>query len=88
MGRKSATTDILIDKQALSIIGLEDTIYPNGHLRESYQHSVVYGDYRSIDGVQVPFSIKEKISGQLTWGLQLNSFSPGVSPGDSEFQLN
>ncbi|HEV2987796.1 MAG TPA: hypothetical protein VG759_05100 [Candidatus Angelobacter sp.] len=88
LGRDSATTNILIDKQTLSIIAIEDTIYPNGHLRESYQHGVEYRDYRAINGAQVPFSIKERISGQATWGLQLNSFSPGESPSSSEFQLN
>ncbi len=88
LGRDSATTDVLFDKETLSIVAVEDRIYPNGHLRESFQHSVVYGDYRSINGVQVPFSIRERISGQLTWGLQLSSFSPGATPSSSEFQLN
>ena len=70
------------------VTAIEDAIYPNGHTRESYQHSVTYSDYRPVNGAQVPFSIKEKIGDQPTWGLQLNSFSPTASPNSSEFQLN
>jgi hypothetical protein len=88
LGRDSATTDFFVDRQTLSIIAVEDAIYPNSHTRESYEHSVTYGDYRPVNGAQVPFSIKEKIADQLTWGLQLNSFSATPSSSNSDFQLN
>jgi hypothetical protein len=80
LGRDSATTDVLVDRQTLSVIAIEDAIYPNGHTRESYQHSVAYGDYRPVNGAQVPFSIQERIADQLTWGLQLNAFSAPRQP--------
>src|SRR5205823_7720235 len=67
LARDSATTDILVDRQTLSVTAIEDAISPNGHTRESYQHSVTYGDYRPVNGAQVPFSIKEKIGDQPTW---------------------
>jgi hypothetical protein len=88
LGRDSATSDILVDRQTLAVMAIEDAIYPNSHLRESYQHRVIYGDYRPVNGAQVPFSIQEKIGDQSTWGLQLNSFSVTASPNSSEFQLN
>jgi hypothetical protein len=88
LGRDSVTTDLLLDQQTLSVIAIENTISPNGHQRESYEHSVAYGDYHQVNGAQVPFSIQEKISNQLTWGLQLNTFEPTASPSNSEFQLN
>jgi hypothetical protein len=88
LGRDSATTDVLVDRQTLFVIAIEDTIYPNSHTRESYQHSVAYGDYRAVNGAQVPFSIKEKIADQTTWGLQLDTFTATASPNGSEFQLN
>jgi hypothetical protein len=88
LGRDSATTDILVDRQALSVVAIEDAIYPNGHTRESYQHSVIYGDYRPVNGAQVPFAIQEKIGDLPTWGLQLDTFSATASPNSSEFQLN
>jgi hypothetical protein len=88
LGRDSATTDVLVERQTLSVIAIEDAIYPNSHTRESYRHSVTYGDYRAVNRAQVPFSIQEKIADQITWGLQLNSFSSPVGPSSSDFQLN
>ncbi len=88
LDRGSAITDVLVDRQTLSVAAIEDTIYPNSHTRNSFQHSVTYNDYRPLNGVQVPFSIKEKIAGQLTWGLQLNSFVATAIPNSSHFQLN
>jgi len=88
LGRESVTTDILVDRQTFAIIAIEDTIYPNNHTREGFQHSVIYGDYHRVNGAQVPFSIKEQIAQQLVWGLQLESFEANVNLKASDFQLN
>lgn len=88
LGRPNVVTDVLIDQQTLTILAVESTLHPNGNTRESFQHRLTYSDYRSIAGVFVPFSIKEEISGQLTWGLQLDSFEPNPGVSDSQFELN
>jgi len=88
LGRSSFTTDVFIDQQSFEITAIGDTIHPNNHTRDAFQHLVVYQDYRPVAGIQIPFSIKEAISGQLTWGLQLESFDPNVRLADIDFSLN
>jgi hypothetical protein len=50
-------------------------------------HKVVYGDYRQVAGILAPFSIKEEISGQLVWALQIESLEPVATLTDSDFDL-
>jgi hypothetical protein len=87
LGRPNVVTDVLIDQQTLAILAVEDTLHPNGNTRDSFQHRLTYSDYRPVAGVLVPFSIKEEISQQLTWGLQLDSFAANSGVSDSQFDL-
>ena len=87
LGRPSFTTDFIIDQKTFLIIAIEDTIYPNTNTSGAFQHRVTYGDFRSVAGLQVPFSMKEEIAGQSTWGLQLESFEANVGVAASEFEL-
>jgi hypothetical protein len=86
-GRASYGTDVLVDQQTFTILALEDSIHPNDNDRDVFSHRVTYGDYRVVSGVQIPFTVKEEIAGQLTWGLQIQSFvvNPGLT--GSEFML-
>ncbi len=56
------------------------------HLR-SYLQEIVVTDYRSTNGVVLPFSITEKIGGQTTWTIQLNSIAVNTGLTDSTFQF-
>jgi hypothetical protein len=87
LGRLSFTTDFFIEQQTLLVIAIEDTIYPNASTSGAFQHRVTYGDFRSVAGVQVPFSVKEEIAGQSTWGLRFESFKANVGLAASEFEL-
>jgi hypothetical protein len=49
---------------------------------------MLYGDYRFVAEVQAPFSIKEEISGQLTWGIQLDTLEANTGVSDQQFELN
>jgi hypothetical protein len=86
-GRPQIGIDILIDPETFAIVAVEDSIYPNTQTRDVFAHQVIYGDYRSVSGMQVPFSVREQISGQLTWGLQLESFELDENIADSEFSV-
>lgn len=83
----SLSIDVFINAQTFVIAGVEDELHPNTHSRSTFRHRVVYGDYRTVVGVQVPFLIREEIEGIRTWALQLESFEPNVNLTDSEFSL-
>lgn len=85
-GASPTDVNVVIDAQSFTILAIEDTIFPNRHTRDSYPHRILYADYRQVAGVSIPFSIKEEISGQLTWGLQLNGCEPNDALTDADFQ--
>jgi hypothetical protein len=86
-GRESLSVDVIVDSQTFQIIAIQDTIYPNNNAAEMFVHKVVYGDYRQVAGILAPFSIKEEISGQLVWALQIESLEPVATLTDSDFDL-
>jgi len=87
LGRPSLITDILVDQKTFLILGIQDTIHPNDNLRSTFPHKVIYGNYRLFAGIQVPFSVKEEIAGQLMWTLQLDKFETNLGLVDSQFMV-
>jgi hypothetical protein len=41
--------------------------------RQRYLQAVTYGDYRPVDGIQLPFSYSQTLNGQRQWSLQLTN---------------
>jgi hypothetical protein len=81
------TKDYLIDATTLLPAEIHLMTHPvETHLR-SYLQEIVFTDYRSVNGVVLPFSITEKIGGQTTWMIQLSSISFNTGLKDSDFQL-
>jgi len=88
LGRSEFQLDFLIRQKTFDIMAIEDTIYPNNQPRDAFQHRVTYSDFRTVAGLQIPFKITEQISGQVTWGLALDSFAVNSGVADSEFLPN
>jgi len=80
-------TDFFIDSTTSQVLVMRDMARPPTNSLEGPSHEIRFSDYRTVNGVAVPFSIKEAVGGQETWVIQLNSvtFNPGLS--DSTFQL-
>lgn len=85
LGRPSFRLDLIIDQKTFAVLAVEDTIYPNNQPQNPFQHRVNYSDYRTVAGVQIPFKITEEISGQMTWALELDSFTANSGVPESEF---
>lgn len=68
------TREIFIDPTTFQIVMVRDRL-PRDMLQE-----VHYSDYRTIDGVLMPFSVTESIDGQTIWSIQLNqiTFNSGL----------
>jgi hypothetical protein len=48
---------------------------------------LMYTDYRTVEGVQVPFAIEERIDGQLVSRIHLDSVQFRVGLSDADFQF-
>ncbi len=84
---KLRARDLFIDSSNLQLILIRDILYPPQSFTANYQHEISFSDYRTVNGLLVPFTISEKIAGQQTWIIQLSqtSFNSGLS--DSDFQI-
>jgi outer membrane lipoprotein-sorting protein len=50
-------------------------------------HEVIFSNFAIVSGLKVPLSIVEKLGGQKTWSLQLNSvtFNNGLDASIFKF---
>jgi hypothetical protein len=80
--------DLLVDALEFNIVDVEDrpfhTYQAGGKLSDKPSRTIEYGDFRSINGVSVPFSISVKLMGQPTLSIQLNNvaLNGNLSPAD------
>lgn len=71
----------LLVKSASAIIGASGAS-PQRSLRV-----ISYGDYRSVQGVEIPFQYRETINGQIIWTLQLNTVQLNQGISESAFHF-
>jgi len=76
---------IFVDPQMLTVQAVEDTTFAMkgvGH----FSHEMQFADYRTVDGVLIPFSITEFISGQKTMSIELGQLRFNTGLSDSVFE--
>ena len=83
---KLTTRDFFIDPQTFQIVATLDMGHPDDKAQVDFPHEMLFSDYRTINGILVPFSITERIAGQKTWTIQLNEISFNTGLGDTDFQ--
>jgi hypothetical protein len=74
--QKNIATDLYFDPKTHLLVKTANAIRPDG-ARSNLLRVITYGDYRSVDGVMIPFLYTQSLDGQKQWTLQL-----------SEVQLN
>ncbi len=81
------TIDFYIDSGTFLIVKTQDNVYPQRNSQEPYAHELYFSDYRTVNGVPVPYAVTERISAQQTWALQLNSVAFNTGLSDADFKL-
>jgi hypothetical protein len=82
------TLDFFIDSTSFQLVKISENVRSEKDATVAYLHEVVYTNYQPVGGIAAPFGINEKIEGQQTWSIsvQSTSFNSGLS--DSEFIIN
>ena len=75
----------LIDPGTDMVVAVRDQAYAKDGFGPDRPHEFAFGDYRSVGGVLVPFSIKDVIDGQVTMTVQLDQISFNTGLGDVSF---
>jgi hypothetical protein len=82
---KVETAEYLIDSSSSQLIGLQDNLHPERDDSANHPRSLYYSDFRSVDGVMVPFRLDEYVFGQHTRTILFSSFSTNVGLTDADF---
>jgi len=85
-GKFSSLTqrDIFISTSSFLILGAQDLIHPYNPVLRTYTHQLLYSKYQNVNGVLVPFSVADTITGQTTWTFTPDSisFNSGLTAAD------
>jgi hypothetical protein len=85
---KLTQRDYFFDTSTLALVRVEDERHPdNDAVHGALLHVLDFWDFRAVNGVLVPFSIREKVADQETWKIQLTSASFNAGLPDSDFQF-
>jgi hypothetical protein len=81
--------DLLIDAISFDILSVEDrpfaTYEPNGRLSQNPSRTIEFGEFRTVNGIRVPFRITTRLMGQQTLSIQLTSVTFNNNLVDQDF---
>lgn len=77
--------DFFVDPATLRIMRLHNQIHPTSITNRASERDVVYGDYRLINGVLVPFQITEMVMSRTIFVLQFTNFQFNAGASDTDF---
>jgi hypothetical protein len=80
------TRDFFIDPQTFQVVATLDQVHPENNTQVDISHQITFSDYRPVNGILIPFSISEKIAGQITWTIQISQITFNNGLGDIDFQ--
>lgn len=80
--REYFTVDFFIDASTFQVLMTQELVAPNRLVRQ-----IRYSDYRSVNGLLVPFSISEHLIDHPTWLIHLDHINFNTGLSDSDFQL-
>jgi hypothetical protein len=73
--------EVFIDTSTFQIVATKETLPRN------VVHELHYSDYRSINGILMPFSLSEHVGGQMMWTIQLSQINFNTGLDASSFAL-
>jgi hypothetical protein len=59
--------DFFIDTISFLPVSTRWMTHPSDDYRQEFSQQMTFGDFRALEGVLVPFTVSESISGQKTW---------------------
>ncbi len=80
-------TDLYFDPGTHLLIKSANVLQGTDPRLAHYMRVITYGDYRMVNGVQIPFRFRESVNGRRIWTLQLSQvqFNGGTSEENFRF---
>lgn len=77
--------DYFIDAQTGLLFKIMDMTHPNDNVEEDLPHELIFANYVTVKGINVPMFVREKVFGQAVWDLQLANVSFNTGLTDLDF---
>lgn len=81
-----STKDFFIDTASFLPVSTRWMSHPPDDYHRDFPQQVMYRDFRTVDGILVPFWISEMLSGQKTWFFQADAVSLNSGLPSSVFE--
>lgn len=82
------TLDFFIDSTSFQLVKSSENVRSERDTTVTYLHEIVYTNYQPVGGIAAPFVINERIGGQQTWSISVQSLSFNSGLSDSVFVIN
>jgi hypothetical protein len=88
----SVVKDLIVDALTFDVLSVDDrpfqTYKPGGRPSDTAPREIDFADFRTVNGVQIPFSISTKLQGQQALSIHLDevTFNNNLSVGDFQVQ--
>jgi hypothetical protein len=84
--RSPVVKDLIIDALTFDLVGVEDRPFSARSYRpqDASTRSIEYGDFKTVQGIRVPFAITTKLMGQKTLSINLTDAVFGSTLTDAD----
>jgi hypothetical protein len=82
-----STVDLYLDPKSLLPLALDFNTHPDNDLNQNIPVEIQFGDYRAVNGVQVPFRIQKFLQGTLTLDFTVTQVAPNSGVSTSTFTI-
>lgn len=80
--------DFYLDALTLQILAVADAVHPVNQSSVDFPHEFQFAEYRTVEGLAIPFDITEIQSGQRTLQIKLSHFSQDSPSVNADFDLD
>lgn len=84
---EAGMSEIFIDSSSFFVMAVRDHAFETSASSNVPTHEMRFRDFRLVDGIWAPFSIREIVGGQETWSVQLHSIFVNSGISDSDFNF-
>ncbi|MHB8525866.1 MAG: LolA-like protein [Candidatus Acidiferrales bacterium] len=76
--------DLFLDSATYQLVAEVETLHGDRNVTQTYSEEIDFSNYQPRNGIVVPLTVVEKVSGQQTWSITLGNvtFNTGLSDAD------
>ena len=85
--QRLSTTDIYLDATSLLPVAVAFMVHPDKDMNTDIQTEILFGNYRSVNGIQVPFHFQRMVNGGVVLDVTITNVALNTGLQDSSFSI-